>query len=132
MRMKKVDVFRSLLMRQLHDLQKAAEKTFQELKKDERQYPDPLDRAVKELDRSVELIIRNRERILIREIHAALQRLDQGGFGICENCAEPIAEKRLQAEPTTRLCIHCQATEERAVRHMPHIMAQQQFGAIVP
>jgi DnaK suppressor protein len=125
----KVEVFRFLLMKQLHELQKAADKTFQELKQDERRYSDPLDRAVKELDRNVELTIRNRERVLIKEIHAAMQRLDQGGFGICETCGEPIAEKRLQAKPTTRLCVHCQASEERANRPLPYLLTVQQIGA---
>ena len=132
MRMNKAEVFRSLLMKQLYDLQKAADKTFQELREDERHYPDTLDRAARELDRNVELAIRNRERVLIREIHAAMQRLDQGGFGICETCGEPIAEKRLQAKPTTRLCIHCQATEESVKRPLLHMLAEQRIGAFVP
>jgi DnaK suppressor protein len=132
MRMNKAEVFRSLLMKQLYDLQKAADKTFQELREDERHYPDTLDRAAKELDRNVELAIRNRERVLIREIHAAMQRLDQGGFGICETCGEPIAEKRLQAKPTTRLCIHCQTTEESFKRPLLYMLAEQRSGAFVP
>jgi DnaK suppressor protein len=132
MRMNKAEVFRSLLMKQLYDLQKAADKTFQELREEERHYPDTLDRAAKELDRNVELAIRNRERVLIREIHAAMQRLDQGGFGICETCGEPIAEKRLQAKPTTRLCIHCQATEEGVKRPLLYMLAEQRSGALVP
>jgi len=128
----KVEVFRFLLTKQLHELQKAADKTFQELRKDERRYSDSLDRAAKELDRNVELMIRNRERLLIKEIHAAMQRLDQGGFGICETCGEQIAEKRLQAKPTTRLCVHCQATEERVKRPLPYMLTVQQMGAFAP
>ena len=122
----KIEIFRFLLMKQLHELQKAADKTFQEMRKDERRYSDPLDRAVKELDRNVELMIRNRESILIKEIHAALERLDEGGFGICETCGEPIADKRLQVKPTTRLCIRCQATAESVKRSMSYLVAGQQ------
>ena len=126
----KIEFFRSLLMKQLYDLQKAADKTFQELREDERRYSDSLDRAVKELDRNVELTIRSRERLLIKETYAALQRLDQDDFGICEICGDPIAEKRLKLKPTTRLCVDCQAAEERAQRAMPYMLATQQIGAI--
>ena len=121
----KVEIFRFLLMKQLYELQRAADKTFQELRKDERRYSDPLDRAVKELDRNVELMIRNRESILIKEIHAALQRLDEDEFGMCETCGEPIADKRLQVKPTTRLCIRCQATAESTRRALSYLVAGQ-------
>lgn len=133
MRMKKVEVFRFLLTKQLCELQKAADKTFQALRKDERNDSDLIDRAVRESDQSLELMIRNRERLLIRDIHAALERLDEGKFGICESCGEAIAEPRLQAKPTTRLCIHCQATEERPRRLLLHLeAAEQQIGANAP
>jgi DnaK suppressor protein len=118
-------------MKQLLELQKAADKTFQELRKDERRYSDTLDRAAKELDRNVELAIRSRERLLIKEIHDALLRLDQDGFGICATCGEQIAEKRLQAKPTTRLCIHCQAIEENTRRPLMYTFAEPQI-AMVP
>ena len=127
----KNDFFRFLLMNRLQELQKAADKTFQDLRKDERDFPDPLDRAVKELARSVELEMRNYERLLIREIHSALQRLDQGDFGICETCGKTIAKKRLQANPTTRFCVLCQTTEESAKRSMPYVVEKQQMGSVV-
>ncbi len=130
--MKKIEVFRFLLMKQLCELRKAADKTFHDLRKDERHDSDPLDRAVKESEQSLELMIRNRESHLIREILAALQRLDEDNFGICESCEEAIAEQRLQAKPTTRLCIHCQALEESPKRPRLYMVTEQQIGAVGP
>lgn len=45
---------------------------------------------------------------LLREVNAARRRLAAGQFGICENCDEPIAEKRLEAIPWARYCVRCQ------------------------
>lgn len=55
----------------------------------------------------------NGDRRLLREVMIALRKLDEGGFGECERCSEPIAEKRLEALPFARYCIDCQ----RAVEH---------------
>lgn len=55
----------------------------------------------------------NGDRRLLREVMTALRKLDEGGFGECERCSEPIAEKRLEALPFARYCIDCQ----RAVEH---------------
>ena len=44
----------------------------------------------------------------IKAINAALERLKRGEYGICEECEEPISEKRLKAVPWARYCLHCQ------------------------
>jgi|SRR5579884_916705 len=44
---------------------------------------------------------------MIEEINGALTRLDQGGYGTCEECGKPIARERLEALPWTRHCIRC-------------------------
>ena len=58
------------------------------------------------------LRIRDRERRLIRKIQAAIQRLDEGTYGICEDCGEDISIPRLKARPVTKLCINCKARQE--------------------
>ena len=58
------------------------------------------------------LRIRDRERRLIRKIQSALQRIDDGTYGICDECGEEIAIPRLKARPVTRLCINCKAKQE--------------------
>lgn len=49
----------------------------------------------------------------IVKIDAALRRLDDGDYGHCMDCDEPIAPKRLEADPTASLCIACQGARER-------------------
>jgi len=49
-------------------------------------------------------------RDILREVQAALERMDAGTYGICQRCGQPIAEERLEALPATRLCISCKRT----------------------
>ena len=49
---------------------------------------------------------------LIRKIQAALTRIDDGTYGICEDCGDDISVPRLKARPVTRLCINCKAKQE--------------------
>jgi DnaK suppressor protein len=62
-----------------------------------------------------ELAIRNldRESQLLRSVRAALQRIEEGSFGICLHCEEEISPKRLAAVPWTSLCIQCQEQADR-------------------
>jgi DnaK suppressor protein len=76
-------------------------------------FPDPTDRASLESDRNFELRIRDRERKLIMKIREAIERIDEGAFGICESCEEEISEARLRARPVTTLCIECKTEQER-------------------
>ena len=76
------------------------------------EFADPADRATAESDRSFTLRIRDRERRLIRKIQSALQRIEDGSYGICEECGEEIGVPRLKARPVTRLCINCKAKQE--------------------
>jgi DnaK suppressor protein len=79
---------------------------------EEETFPDPTDRAAMESDRNFLLRIRDRERRLILKIKAALERIDENTFGICEVCGEEISEKRLKVRPVTTLCIDCKTREE--------------------
>lgn len=54
------------------------------------------------------------ETALLRELEAALRRIDRGTFGICEGCQEPISEKRLEAVPWAKFCIPCYERAQRA------------------
>jgi DnaK suppressor protein len=55
----------------------------------------------------------NGDRRLLRDVQIALRKLEDGGFGDCERCGEPIGEKRLEALPFARCCIDCQRRLER-------------------
>jgi DnaK suppressor protein len=69
-----------------------------------------------ESDRNFELRIRDRERKLIGKIREALDRIEDGTFGICEACGEYISEQRLKARPVTTLCIECKKKQENEER----------------
>jgi DnaK suppressor protein len=58
----------------------------------------------------------NGDRRLLREVVAALAKIDDGTFGSCERCGEPIADKRLDAVPFARYCITCQRLVEEEER----------------
>jgi DnaK suppressor protein len=75
-------------------------------------FPDPTDRASLEADRNFLLRIRDRESKLIKKIKQALERIENGTYGICESCGEEISVKRLKARPVTTQCIECKAKEE--------------------
>ncbi len=108
----KIEFFRTLLNRRMEELIKSAETTVNRMTGTEDNFPDPTDRAALESDRNFTLRIRDRERKLILKIKEALQRIEDGTFGICEMCGEPISDKRLEARPVTTSCIKCKAKEE--------------------
>ncbi len=113
---KKKEYFKKLLTQRLDELIEEASKTVTGMTDQGDNFPDPTDRASMESDRNFMLRIRDRERKLIGKIKDALERLENGTFGICEACGEEISEERLKARPVTTLCIDCkkkQETEEK-------------------
>ena len=83
------------------------------MKKDSTKLPDPNDAATQEEEFRLELRTRDRERKLILKIDQALQRVDDGLYGYCEDTGEPIGIKRLEARPIATLCIEAQERHER-------------------
>jgi len=116
MKLKKedLDYFQGILQKQLDELVKGAGKTVDEMTDAEHAsaFPDPTDRASLEDSRNFELRIRDRERKLINKIKKALEKIEDGSFGFCEICGEPIDFKRLEARPVTTHCIECKTSEE--------------------
>jgi len=109
---KKLQNFRNLLDGKLRELQSEATKTVSGMTSYEETFADPTDRATLESDRNFTLRIRDRERKLIAKIKEALERIENGTYGICEVCGEEISEARLKARPVTTLCIDCKTTQE--------------------
>jgi DnaK suppressor protein len=116
MKFKKEDLeyFQGILQKQLDELVRGAGKTVEDMTEVEGKtsFPDPTDRASMESDRNFELRIRDRERKLINKIRNALEKVEDGTFGFCEVCGEPIDFKRLEARPVTTHCIECKTSEE--------------------
>ena len=90
-----------------------AEQTLTEMTTQTGNIPDPNDRATFESDRNFELRIRDRERKLMNKIDEALERIDDGSYGICEGCGDEIALKRLEARPVAKFCIECKTSQEQ-------------------
>jgi DnaK suppressor protein len=109
---KKLEYFRKLLEKQRSALLAEAGITVKTMSDKGDPFPDPIDRASLEADRNFILRIRERERKLIAKIEKALERVENGTFGICERCGEEISEERLKARPVTTLCIECKEEQE--------------------
>jgi len=109
---KQLKFFKNLLNEKLEELLKEANRTVSGMSVDKENTPDPTDRATLEADRNFTLRIRDRERKLIGKIKDALERIDQGTYGICESCGEDISDERLKARPVTTLCIECKKKQE--------------------
>ncbi len=75
-------------------------------------FPDLGDQASAEIDRNFMLRLRGREQKLLKKIEAAIEKIDNGTFGICEVCGQEIDIKRLEARPVTTMCIECKIEQE--------------------
>ena len=113
---KDLDYFKDLLTRWLDDLLSQADYTVSVLKDADDHLPDPLDRAVFDSERSYALRIRDRESTLIKKIRASLEDIEDGFYGICEDCGRNIAIERLKARPVARRCIRCKTRQEKRER----------------
>ncbi|SEH49034.1 RNA polymerase-binding protein DksA [Magnetospirillum fulvum] len=110
------EYFRLKLLRWRSELLRESDETLQHLQEGGLQEPDIADRASAETDRALELRTRDRERKLIAKIDAALQRVEDGSYGYCEDTGEPISIRRLEARPIATLSIEAQERHERQER----------------
>jgi DnaK suppressor protein len=105
--------FRAKLVAWKNDILREARETLDALQEENTNHPDLADRASSETDRAIELRARDRQRKLIGKIDSAMQRLDEGTYGFCEETGEPISLKRLDARPIATLSIEAQERHER-------------------
>ncbi len=77
---------------------------------------DSYDLASEERDREISFLLTDRDREKLQAIQDALERIEQGTYGVCESCGTEIAEGRLTALPFTRLCVTCQTEEEKEAK----------------
>jgi DnaK suppressor protein len=114
-----------LLQEIQHDLREG-----REMSKDEGM--DAYDLASEERAREISLILSDRDRGKLQAIEDALERIDDGSYGVCESCESEIAEGRLVAMPFTRLCVQCQAdreTEAKQNRRVDDDRTYRRLGA---
>ena len=104
--------FRQLLMQWMQELLNQADETVEELLDSRENLADPLDRASAESDRIRTLRMRDRESMLIKKIRQSLEDIENGEYGVCEDCGEDISIERLKARPVTSFCIRCKTKRE--------------------
>lgn len=110
------EYFRRKLLMWKEEIFRESRDTLLTLQTENENHPDLADRASSETDRAIELRARDRQRKLIAKIDAALQRLDEGVYGFCEETGEPIGLKRLDARPIATLSVEAQERHERRER----------------
>jgi DnaK suppressor protein len=114
--MKKQDLeeIKAILLEQKQELMDTAKATLEgDLGIAVDDLPDEMDLASAEYDHAMNFRLRGREKTLIKKIDLALERMDVGEYGLCEECGEEITAKRLKARPVTTLCIRCKQEQER-------------------
>ena len=109
--------FRQLLEEKREEILKKAQQTLSEdMTLDQDDLPDEMDLAASEYLQSFTFRLRGREKVFLSKIQKALERIDDGSFGNCEECGVEITPKRLEARPETTLCIRCKEDQERVER----------------
>ena len=118
MNAKMKEYFRQKLVSWKQNLLKESSQTLNNLQNENEAKPDMTDRASEEIDRSFELRTRDRERKLINKIDAALQRIEDGSYGYCDETGDPISIKRLEARPVATLSLEAQEMHEKAEKRI--------------
>ena len=116
MNKKQREYFRKKLLAWKEEIVRESRETLQHLQNGDAHVPDLADRASTETERSLELRTRDRQRKLVAKIDEALERIDDGTYGYCEETGEPINLKRLDARPIATLSIEAQERHERRER----------------
>jgi DnaK suppressor protein len=118
MNAKMKEYFKQKLVNWKKDLLKESSQTLNNLQNENEAKPDITDRASEEIDRSFELRTRDRERKLINKIDAALQRIEDGSYGYCDETGDPISINRLEARPVATLSLEAQEMHEKAEKRI--------------
>jgi DnaK suppressor protein len=112
-----LEKFKEALEAKREEIIRRAEQTLrQDMALDADDFPDEMDLASSEYLQAFTFRLRGREKVFLTKIQKALERIGNGTFGTCEECAEPISNKRLEARPETTLCIRCKEDQERVER----------------
>jgi DnaK suppressor protein len=110
-REQKIQEIKKMLIEQREKLLQEAESALNTLP-EESAFPDMGDQASVEVDRNFMLRLRGREQKLLKKIELAIEKIDNGTYGICEVCGCEIGIKRLEARPVTTMCIECKTEQE--------------------
>lgn len=115
-------VFRKLLEERLASLESSFGARLGELVDQRDVLADTTDIATEESDRDLTLRMHDHERKVVDEIRAAIRRIDDGDYGVCEACGDDIGERRLLARPMATHCIDCMTEIEATQRREPSLL----------
>ncbi len=110
---RQLEYFRNKLMSWREEILRGSNETLKQLKEEDNRLADMSDWASFETERSFQLRARDRERKLLSKIASAIQRIEDGSYGYCEESQEPIGLQRLEARPIATLSIEAQERHER-------------------
>ena len=112
--------FRTLLLEErrrvangLHHLQEQNSGSIEDETEEETYDNHLADSATSTLNREIDYTLEENSEHVLAAIEEALRRIDEGSFGTCARCGQPIAEERLEAIPYAIRCIDCKRLEER-------------------
>jgi DnaK suppressor protein len=118
LRREKLESVKGLLLSRREALARDLRQATQDFIDDEPSFADSVDQASADVDRTLSMNLKNRERGVLKQIDEALRRIESGEFGKCEQCEEEISEARIKAFPFTTLCIDCKAELESEQRRI--------------
>ncbi|WP_457570365.1 RNA polymerase-binding protein DksA [Desulfurobacterium sp.] len=111
-----LEEFREILEQKKKELIEDIKRGILEEANAEREVGDLVDMSTEEILRTFELRIRDREAKYLKKIEKALQKIEEGTYGICEECGKCISYERLKLRPVAELCINCKLKQEKLER----------------
>jgi DnaK suppressor protein len=113
MKKKDLNYLKKILIQQLMELLDRSDCSLDELEETDNNLSDLLDRASQISEREFSHHLCSREKLYMRRIERSLQDIEDGVYGLCDQCEEDISFKRLKARPTARYCIGCKTQLEK-------------------
>jgi DnaK suppressor protein len=90
---------------------------------------DQVDQSQASRDQMLNIRLKGRENFYLKKLETALERINNGTFGECEECGEQISVDRLRARPTACMCIHCKEDQERSENNTVYEKRSRTVGA---
>lgn len=89
---------------------------------------DEIDNATRERNNLLELKLKGREKFFLKKVFRAIEKIETGCFGECEECGDEIGERRLKARPTAELCISCKEEAEKTENQVLYFKKSHTLG----
>ena len=109
-----MEKFREILLQEKEKIEQDLRTRYELSTDNDRDVGDEVDFSVVEQERELNLLLKDREKIRLEAIEEALQRIETGEYGFCEECGEQILHKRLLVMPLAQFCISCQQNFEKS------------------